>query len=42
MANFYLVCGISGGGNKYDRSKGEITGDFYKLRDWFKKRNYLK
>ena len=28
--------------NKYDRSNGEIEGDFYTLRNWFKKRNYLK
>jgi len=29
-------------GNRYDRSNGEIEGDFYTLRSWFKKRNYLK
>jgi len=28
--------------NKYDRSEGQIFGDFYQLRKWFKKRNYLK
>ncbi len=28
--------------NKYDKSAGVLTGDFYTLRNWFKKRNYLK
>lgn len=25
-----------------DMNESTITGDFYKLRNWFKKRNYLK
>lgn len=40
--HIYKLTYIYRSGNKYDRSKGQITGDFYKLRDWFKKRNYLK
>lgn len=26
----------------YSISEGEIVGDFYTIRNWFKKRNYLK
>jgi hypothetical protein len=40
--HIYKLTYIYRSGNKYDRSKGQISGDFYKLRDWFKKRNYLK
>lgn len=29
-------------GNKYDKIKGQIKGDFVFLRNWFKKRNYLR
>lgn len=38
----YKLTYIYRSGNKYDSSKGQINGDFYKLRNWFKKRNYLK
>ena len=38
----YKLTYIYRSGNKYDRSKGQIFGDFYKIRNWFKKRNYLK
>jgi hypothetical protein len=40
--HIYKLTYIYRSGNKYDRSKGEISGDFYTLRSWFKKRNYLK
>lgn len=40
--HIYKLTYIYRSGNKYDRSKGQINGDFYTLRDWFKKRNYLK
>lgn len=38
----YKLTYIYRSGNKYDNSKGQINGDFYNLRNWFKKRNYLK
>lgn len=40
--HIYKLTYIYRSGNKYDRSKGQIIGDFYTLRKWFKKRNYLK
>ena len=40
--HIYKLTYIYRSGNKYDRSKGQINGDFYTLRNWFKKRNYLK
>ena len=40
--HIYKLTYIYHSGNKYDRSKGQINGDFYTLRSWFKKRNYLK
>lgn len=38
----YYLTYMHRSGNKYDRSEGQIFGDFYTLRNWFKKRNYLK
>ena len=40
--HIYKLTYIYRSGNKYDRSKGQINGDFYTLRNLFKKRNYLK
>lgn len=40
--HIYQLTYIYRSGNRYDRSKGQISGDFYELRNWFKKRNYLK